>query len=100
LSDLGDQARLLGERNERCRWHQATRWVHPAEQGLDAGDPSTGRGYDRFVLGAELPAPQRPVQIALQADVVFGEVLLVQVEELVVMPVLALCFVHCNIGIV
>jgi hypothetical protein len=31
---------------------------------------------------------------------VFGEVLLVQVEELVVMPVLALCFVHCNIGIV
>ena len=100
LSDLGDQARLLGEGHDNRRRHQPPGGVHPAQEGLDASDPSLHRGNDRLVLGVELPASERPAQVAFDSGVVVEQALLVEVEDLVAGASFSFRLVHRNVCVV
>ena len=79
--DLGDQARLLGQRDELERRHELPA-APPAQQRLDAGEPPVAEVDDRLQQHLDLVQLERPVEGADHLDAVGRGLAQARVEEL------------------
>ena len=71
-ADRQDEARLLGERDERQRRHDAAGRVEPAQERLHADDPAGRELDDRLVVEPELGAVDGAPQVVLERRPVDG----------------------------
>ena len=79
--DLGDQARLLGQRHELERRHDLAA-APPAQQRLDAREPPVAEVDDRLQQHLDLVQLERPVERADHLDAACRGLAQARVEEL------------------
>ena len=98
-ADRHDQSGLFGERDELERLHDAALRVDPADQGLDARDPSRLELDHGLVVQDELVVLERTLQVGLQLEAAQRGVVHLGLEHLVATLALLLRHVHRDVGV-
>jgi hypothetical protein len=99
LSDLGDQAGLLGDGHQDRRGDEAVGGVGPTQEGFDADHPAAGGVHDGLVDEIQLASPRNPEQVLGQAPLVVAEVLIAQVKNPPGALAPAFRLVHGDVGV-
>ena len=98
-SDRDDQPRLLGERDELERLHDAAVRVDPADQRFDARDLARIQLDHRLVVQDELVVLERALQVGLQLQAPQRGVVHLRLEDLVATLALLLRHVHRDVRV-